>query len=76
MPTHDEPRVGAWYETEEGQVFQILAIDKRAGTTEIQDIDGGVEELDLEAWYDLQLKEVESPEDWRASMDEGSEAKP
>ena len=73
MTIERAPEAGVWYETEEGEVFQVVAIDQSTGTAEIQYADGDVDELELDEWYDMELEEVESPEDWQGSMDASTE---
>ena len=73
MTEETAPQAGNWYETEEGDVLLVVAVDEGDGTVEVQYADGTVDELDLEAWDSLNAMEVESPEDWHGSMDEATE---
>jgi hypothetical protein len=66
----EDPVVGAWYETEEGEAFVVLAVDRGAGPIDVQYLDGDVDQLDRQTWADLDLKTIEPPEEWRGSMDE------
>ena len=70
MATDEKPTLNSWYETEEGSVFQVTAIDDEKNTIETQNLDGTVDELGIDSWEDLTLKEVQPPVDWQASMDE------
>ncbi len=58
--------VGSWYhETSQHLVFEVVAIDEDAGTIELQHLDGEIDEFDAETWEELELAEIEPPEDWR-----------
>jgi hypothetical protein len=66
-----DPIIGNWYRNEEtGNDFEVVALDEDAQTVEIQDFDGELEELDLDAWYELPLEAIETPEDWSGPFDE------
>jgi hypothetical protein len=64
------PKVGDWYETEEGTVFVVLAADRTSGAVDVQFLGGNVDRFDRDAWQSLDLVEIEPPEGWRGSMDE------
>jgi hypothetical protein len=66
-----DPIIGNWYRDQEtGNDFEVVAIDEDAQTIEIQYFDGEVEELDLDAWYELPIEAIEAPEDWSGPFDE------
>jgi hypothetical protein len=66
-----DPIIGNWYRNQEtGNDFEVVAIDEDAQTIEIQYFDGELEELDLDAWYDLAIESIEAPEDWSGPYDE------
>jgi len=66
-----DPIIGNWYRNEEtGNDFEVVALDEDAQTVEIQYFDGELEELDLDAWYELPLEAIETPEDWSGPFDE------
>ena len=66
-----DPIIGNWYRNQEtGNDFEVVALDEDAQTIEIQYFDGEVEELDLDAWYDLAIESIEAPEDWSGPYDE------
>lgn len=48
----------------------MVALDDDARTVEIQYFDGSVEELDLDAWYAMELDTIEAPEDWTGPVDD------
>ncbi len=63
MPIEEEPIVGAVYENEDGRSFEVTAFDEDDGTIKFQYPDGAVEEADIDAWYEMELKRIASPED-------------
>lgn len=66
-----DPIIGNWYRNQEtGNDFEVVALDEDAQTVEIQYFDGEVEELDLDAWYELPIDPIEAPEDWSGPFDE------
>jgi hypothetical protein len=66
-----DPIIGNWYRNEEtGNDFEVVAVDEDAQNVEIQYFDGELEELDLDAWYELPLEAIETPEDWSGPFDE------
>ena len=66
-----DPIIGNWYRNQEtGNDFEVVALDEDAQTIEIQYFDGEVEELDLDAWYELAIESIEAPEDWSGPFDQ------
>lgn len=63
------PEVGNWYKNRHGDNFEVVAIDERTGSIEIQYFDGTLEEFDMDTWTELHPHPVEAPEDWSGSMD-------
>ena len=61
MPIEEEPIVGATYEDEEGRSFKVTSFDEDEGAIEIQFEDETVNEMDLDAWYEMELKRVATP---------------
>ncbi|MGQ0430108.1 MAG: DUF6763 family protein [Gammaproteobacteria bacterium] len=65
------PVVGAWYShRDKGEMFQVVALDEQSGTIEIQEFDGGIDELDLEEWRELAVDSAAQPEDWGGPLDD------
>lgn len=68
-----QPRIGDWYRSNGGELFEVVAVDDDDGTIDIQYFDGTVEEMDREDWeaqWDEGLIEAgEPPEDWSGSVD-------
>jgi len=62
--------IGAWYQEPGGQSFEVVALDADTATIEIQYFEGEVEELEFDAWGEMQLMAVEPPEDWTGAFDE------
>lgn len=59
-----EPEVGRWYEARDlDMVFEIVAIDARDGSIAIQFPDGDIEEMELETFTNLKLREIDQPGD-------------
>ena len=66
-----DPIIGNWYRNQEtGNDFEVVALDEDAQTIEIQYFDGELEEIDLDAWYELPIESIEAPEDWSGPFDE------
>lgn len=60
-----EPQAGQWYEdldTEE--TFQVLSVDPDEEIVRIQWPDREVQDLDLDAWNEMDLELASSPEGW------------
>jgi hypothetical protein len=68
-----EPVPGQWYENlEEEEQFRVLSVDEDSELIEIEYLDGDIEELDLEAWHEMDLERIEEPEGW-SDEDESDE---
>ena len=50
--TNPAPVIGSWYRKRGGETFEVVAIDPKDRTIEIQYFDGAVEELELEDWVE------------------------
>ena len=60
-----EPVPGQWYENlEEEESFRVLSVDEDSELVEIEYLDGDIEELDIEAWHEMDLERTEEPEGW------------
>jgi hypothetical protein len=69
-----EPVKGQWYENvEEDETFRVLSVDEDAELVEIEYLDGDIEELDLDAWHEMDLERIEEPEGWAADDEEEAE---
>ncbi|NJN40434.1 MAG: hypothetical protein HC807_05775 [Gammaproteobacteria bacterium] len=57
MPNRLPPIVGHWYShRDKGELFQVVALDHHDGTVEIQEFDGGLDEIDLDEWRGLAVE--------------------
>jgi len=66
-----EPVKGQWYENvEEDETFRVLSVDEDAELVEIEYLDGDIEELDLDAWHEMDLERIAEPEGWAGGDDE------
>ena len=62
-----EPVKGQWYENvEEDETFRVLSVDEDAELVEIEYLDGDIEELDIDAWHEMDLEQIAEPEGWAA----------
>lgn len=65
MSRDNEPVPGQWYENvEEEETFRVLTVDEDSELIEIEYLDGDIEELDLEAWHEMDLELTDEPEGW------------
>jgi len=70
MTSEADPMVGNWYRhLDKGQAFQVVAVDEKADSIEIQHFDGDVQEMDFDAWSRLDIQPIEAPENWSGPMD-------
>jgi len=64
------PRIGSWYKDQDnGQCFEIVAIDDKQRTIEVQYYDGDISEFEIESWGSLNIYETEAPDAAYASVD-------
>lgn len=69
-----EPVTGQWYQNlEEEESFRVLSVDEDSELVEIEYLDGDIEEMDLEAWHEMDLERIQQPEGW-SETDEEDEA--
>jgi hypothetical protein len=69
-----EPAAGQWYENiEENESFRVLSVDEDAETVEIEYLDGDIEEIDLDAWAELDLDKIDEPEGWAGSENDADD---
>ena len=73
MTTEFDPIIGNWYDhLDKGQRFQVVAMDEKSQTVEIQYFDGNLDECELESWYQLDIEPCEAPENWSGPLDIGN----
>jgi hypothetical protein len=63
------PVIGNWYRHENGEIFEVVALDADDATVEIQYFDGTIEEIEFDSWEQMEIEEAEPPEDWSGSVD-------
>jgi hypothetical protein len=69
-----EPVRGQWYQNlEEEEQFRVLTVDEDSELVEIEYLDGDIEELDIEAWHEMDLDRIEQPEGWSESEEDDDE---
>ena len=69
-----EPVPSQWYENlEEEESFRVLSVDEDSELVEIEYLDGDIEEIDLEAWHEMDLEKIAEPEGWSESDDEDTD---
>jgi hypothetical protein len=66
-----DPIEGNWYHhLDKGQDFMVVDVNERESTVDIQYFDGDIEELEMEEWEEMDLEEIEPPEDWTGPLDD------
>ena len=66
-----EPTAGQWYENlEEEEQFRVLSVDEDSELIEIEYLDGDIEEIDIEAWHEMDLEMTQEPEGWAESEED------
>jgi hypothetical protein len=69
-----EPVVGKWYlDTELDEQFRVVAVDEEREVVEIRYMNGEADEIELEAWSDLDIEAAEPPDDESDDEDEDEE---
>lgn len=64
------PQVGCWYkDLQQGNIFEIVAIDEDHDAIEAQLLDGEICEYDMDSWEQMLVESVEEPEDWRTPFE-------
>ena len=66
-----DPIEGNWYRhLDREQDFMVVDVNEKEGTVDIQYFDGDIEELEMEEWEEMDLEEIEPPEDWTGPLDD------
>lgn len=61
------PAIGKWYQdTSALHLFEVVALDEKNGTIEIQYEGGEIDEFDFDSWEELHLIAAAPPEDGNA----------
>ena len=65
------PVLGNWYKhLDKDYEFQVVAYDETDGVVEIQHYNGNVEALEVDDWYEMELEQIEPPDEWAATADD------
>jgi hypothetical protein len=60
-----DPTPGQWYEDlDQEELFKVASVDPDEFQIRIQWLDGEFEDLDLDAWHELDLELATEPEGW------------
>jgi hypothetical protein len=74
MSEQPQPVVGKWYlDAELDEQFRVVAIDEEREVVEIKYLNGEGDEIELQAWSDLDLETAEPPEEESDDEDEDEE---
>lgn len=66
-----DPVEGNWYHhLGKGYDFMVVDVSETEGTVDIQHFDGNIEEVEMEEWEEMDLEEIEPPEDWTGPLDD------
>jgi len=66
-----DPIEGNWYQhLDNGRDFMVVNVNENTGTVDIQYFDGDIDELEIEEWEEMDLEEIEPPEDWTGPLDD------
>ncbi len=69
-----DPIVGTWYRNLDTDTdFEVITVDEDSGTVAIQYAEGELEEIDMDAWYELALEAIDAPEDWTGPFEVDAE---
>ncbi len=63
MPMQEDPIVGAVYEDSDGLAFEVTDFDEDEGAIEVRYDDGSVDEIDIDTWYEMELRRLEGDGD-------------
>ena len=63
MPMQEEPIVGAQYEDADGLTFEITDFNVDEGVIEVRYHDDSASEIDIDTWYELELRRRKTDED-------------
>ena len=70
MAIESDPVIDDWYQDRNRlERFTVVAFDQDDGLLELQYENGDLEEIDLDAWYEMDIESVAMPEDWTLALD-------
>lgn len=65
-----EPVVGRWYrQLDKGIDFEVMSLNEDDSSVGILYFDGDAEEMDIDAWYHMDLERTEAPEGWVSPLE-------
>lgn len=68
---HFFPAINSWYqENSTGQLFEVVAVDEKYGTIEVQYKDGDLAEFDMESWGQLDIFMSTMPDEGSIGFDD------
>lgn len=70
MPIEKEPVIGAFYKDPDGTSFEVLDFDEDDGVIEVQYSDGSVSEIDIDTWFEMELRRFKPVEGRENAIDE------
>lgn len=73
MSSKHDPKTGNWYETTDSQSFKVIGVDEDSETIEIQHLDGGLEHIDFDAWFIMEVEPIVPPKDWEGLCDDSED---
>ncbi len=60
-----DPKKGQWYEDlDREELFKVVSVDPDEILVRIQWLDGEIEDIDVDAWNELDLELASEPEGW------------
>ncbi|HSQ69977.1 MAG TPA: DUF6763 family protein [Steroidobacteraceae bacterium] len=60
-----DPEPGQWYEDlDREEIFKVISLDPDEASLRLQWLDGEVEEIDLDAWAEMDVELADEPEGW------------
>jgi len=69
-----DPEPGQWYEDlDREEIFKVISLDPDEASLRLQWLDGEVEEIDLDAWAEMDLELADEPEGWVDEEDDEDE---
>lgn len=71
-----DPEKGQWYEDlDREELFKVLSVDPDEIMVRIQWLDGEIEDIDVDAWNELDLELASEPEGWvdDSDVDDGED---
>ncbi len=76
MPIQEDPVVGATYEDPDGLTFEVTDFDEDEGAIEVRYDDGSVDEIDIDTWFEMELRRLEGDGGGAGDEEEEEEERP